>query len=86
MVIDPKHLELLRLFDEYGSVTAVADVTHRSPSAVSQQLRQAGSEIGHALVEPAGRGLTLTAAGRLLAHGGRDVARTLARVQAQWEG
>ncbi len=86
MVIDPKHLELLRLFDEYGSVTAVADITYRSPSAVSQQLRQAGREIGQALVEPAGRGLTLTAAGRLLAHGGRDVARTLARVQAQWEG
>ena len=86
MNIDPRHLELLRLFDEYGSVTAVADVTHRSPSAVSQQLRQAGREIGRTLVEPAGRGLTLTAAGRLLAHGGRDVARTLARVQAQWEG
>ena len=55
MVIDPKHLELLRLFDEYGSVTAVADITYRSPSAVSQQLRQAGREIGQALVEPAGR-------------------------------
>lgn len=86
MNVDPRHLELLRLFDEYGSVTAVADVTHRSPSAVSQQLRQASLEVGRTLVEPAGRGLTLTAAGRLLAHGGRDVARTLARVQAQWEG
>ncbi|GAA1808731.1 MULTISPECIES: LysR family transcriptional regulator [Brevibacterium] len=86
MVIDPRHLELLRLLDERGSVTEVARVTHRTPSAVSQQLRQATRELGHALVEPAGRGLALTPAGRLLAAGGRDLARTLARVQADWEG
>ncbi|QQB16025.1 LysR family transcriptional regulator [Brevibacterium casei] len=84
--MDPRHLELLRLLDERGSVTEVARVTHRTPSAVSQQLRQATRELGRALVEPAGRGLALTPAGRLLAAGGRDLARTLARVQADWEG
>lgn len=84
--LDPRHLELLRALDEHGSVTEVARLSHRTPSAVSQQLRQAARELGHALVEPAGRGLRLTAAGRLLAAGGRDVARAIARVQADWEG
>lgn len=85
MVIDPRHLELLRALDEHGSVTEVARLTHRTPSAVSQQLRQATREFGHQLAEPAGRGLALTPAGRLLAAGGRDVARAIARVQADWE-
>ncbi|MGV2819855.1 LysR family transcriptional regulator [Brevibacterium casei] len=54
---------MLRALDEHGSVTEVARLSHRTPSAVSQQLRQAARELGHALVEPAGRGLRLTAAG-----------------------
>ncbi|WP_231445453.1 LysR family transcriptional regulator [Brevibacterium zhoupengii] len=83
--MDPRHLELLRQLDERGSVTAVAEATFRTPSAVSQQLKQATREVGHRLVEPAGRSLKLTPAGRLLAAGGRDVASALARVEADWE-
>lgn len=83
--MDPRHLELLRQLDERGSVTAVAEATFRTPSAVSQQLKQAAREVGHTLVEPDGRGLRLTSAGRLLAAGGRDVASAIARVQADWE-
>ncbi|MDN5807303.1 LysR family transcriptional regulator [Brevibacterium sp.] len=83
--MDPRHLELLRRLDELGSVTAVARATYRTPSAVSQQLKQAARELGHTLVEPEGRGLKLTTAGRLLAAGGKDVASAIARVQADWE-
>jgi DNA-binding transcriptional LysR family regulator len=83
--MDPRHLELLRQLDERGSVTAVAQATFRTPSAVSQQLKTATREFGQTLVEPAGRGLRLTAAGRLLAAGGRQVASAIAGVQAEWE-
>lgn len=83
--MDPRHLELLRRLDELGSVTAVARATYRTPSAVSQQLKQATRELGHTIVEPKGRGLKLTTAGRLLAAGGKDVASAIARVQADWE-
>lgn len=83
--MDPKHLELLRRLDERGSVRAVAAATFRTPSAVSQQLKAATREFGCALAEPAGRGLRLTAAGKLLAAGGRDVASAIAHVQADWE-
>lgn len=83
--MDPRHLELLRRLDELGSVTAVAKATYRTPSAISQQLKQATRELDRTLVEPEGRGLKLTTAGRLLAAGGKDVASALARVQADWE-
>ncbi len=79
--MDVRHLELLRELADRGTVTAVAEATFRSPSAVSQQLRSAERAFGIALVEPDGRGLRLTAAGRLLAEGAVGVATELGRLQ-----
>jgi DNA-binding transcriptional LysR family regulator len=84
--MDVRHLELLREFAVRGSVTAVARATHRTPSAVSQQLRTAQRELGVELVRPHGRGLRLTEAGQLLARGGEDVATAIARVQDDLAG
>ncbi|MFW5472898.1 LysR family transcriptional regulator [Knoellia sp. CPCC 206450] len=81
--MDVRHLRLLRELAERGSVTAVAAATHRTGSAVSQQLRTAERDLGVRLVEPAGRGLRLTDAGRLLAEAALDVEAALARVEAR---
>lgn len=83
--MDVRHLELLRELDERGSVTAVARATHRTPSAVSQQLRSAERLFEVPLVEPAGRGIRLTEAGRVLAAAGRDLAEAVARAEARWD-
>ncbi|WP_203338672.1 LysR family transcriptional regulator [Nocardioides limicola] len=83
--MDARHLELLRELADHGSVTAVARATHRTPSAVSQQLKSAERRYQTPLVEPSGRGLRLTDAGHLLADAGRDVAEALARAQARWD-
>lgn len=83
--MDVRHLDLLRDLDDRGSVTAVAAATHRTPSAVSQQLRTAERSFGAALVEPHGRGVRLTDAGKVLAAAGRDVAVALSEAQARWE-
>ncbi|WP_205325297.1 LysR family transcriptional regulator [Glycomyces sp. YM15] len=83
--MDVRHLELLRELALRGSVTEVARATHRTPSAISQQLKAAQREFGMALVEPSGRGLRLTDAGRVLAEGGAAVATTLEQVRAQWD-
>lgn len=80
-----RHLQLLRELADRGSITAVASATHRTPSAISQQLRTAERELGTALVEPAGRGLRLTDAGRLLADGAVEIDIAIERVQARWE-
>jgi len=81
--MDLRHLELLRELADRGTITAVAAASYRSPSAVSQQLRSAERAFGTTLVEPDGRGLRLTAAGRLLASGATDVASALARLQRE---
>lgn len=81
--MDVRHLRLLRELAERGSVHAVAAATHRTPSAVSQQLRTATREFGVRLVEPDGRGIRLTDAGRLLAAGAVDVEAAVADVQAR---
>jgi DNA-binding transcriptional LysR family regulator len=81
--MDARHLALLRELADRRSVTAVAAATHRTASAVSQQLRTAERDLRVALVEPAGRGLRLTDAGRLLAEGAVEVETALARVEAR---
>ncbi|KQU70875.1 LysR family transcriptional regulator [Phycicoccus sp. Root101] len=81
--MDVRHLDLLRELADRGTLTAVATATHRTPSAVSQQLRAAEREAGMPLVEPHGRGVRLTRAGLLLSEGAVDVATALARVRAQ---
>jgi DNA-binding transcriptional LysR family regulator len=81
--MDFRHLALLRELRSRGSITAVAHATHRTPSAVSQQLRTAQRELGVTLTVPHGRGLRLTEAGLLLARGADDVAEALARVRAE---
>ncbi len=83
--MDVRHLQLLRELADRGSVTAVAEATHRTVSAVSQQLRTAQRAAGMQLIEPHGRGVRLTEAGRLLAEGGAQVETALAAVEARWD-
>lgn len=61
-----RRLVVLRMVAAHGSVTAAAESLHYTPSAVSQQLRTLGRDLGVELVVQEGRGIRLTAAGRLL--------------------
>ena len=63
-------LRRLRMLHELalrGSLAAVAEALAYSPSTISQQLAVLEREAGVSLVEPDGRGVRLTAHGRLLA-------------------
>lgn len=77
------HLELLRELSIRGSLAAVASATHRTPSALSQQLRTAEREFGVRLVERVGRTLRLTPEGELLAACADEVSTVLADVRAR---
>ncbi|MFK5690670.1 LysR family transcriptional regulator [Ornithinimicrobium sp. LYQ92] len=81
--MEMRHLVLLREIAVRGTLSAVAAATHRTPSALSQQLRTAERELGMALVEPVGRGLRLTAEGQLLADAADEVCQVHAEVQAR---
>jgi DNA-binding transcriptional LysR family regulator len=65
-------LRALQAVAAYGSIAAAADAMHMTPSGVSQQLAKLEQEAGQDLLAKDGRGVRLTAAGRLLAdHAGR---------------
>lgn len=83
--MDVRRLDLLRELAERGSVTAVAEATGRTPSAVSQQLKVLEREAGMPLTERSGRGLVLTSAGHALARSAVDVAAALERATALWD-
>ncbi|MDX6275881.1 MAG: hypothetical protein QOJ72_9 [Nocardioidaceae bacterium] len=82
--MDVKRLDLLRELAERGTVGAVADAMHVTPSAVSQQLKVLEKEAGYTLIEPAGRGVTLTVAGRALAQTATEIAVAIERAEGQW--
>src|SRR5215203_5624110 len=68
-VVDLRRLRTLRAVADHGTLAAAADALHLTPSAVSQQLAALERELGHALLEPAGRSVRLTpAADVLLGH------------------
>ncbi len=65
--MDPRRLELLLDLSRLGSMTDVAHARGVSTSTVSQQLGVLSREAGCELVEPDGRRVRLTPAGRRLA-------------------
>ncbi|WP_370187758.1 LysR family transcriptional regulator [Aeromicrobium sp.] len=82
--MDVRRLMVLRELSERGSVGAVADAMRVTPSAVSQQLKALEKEAGYPLVEPAGRGVALTEAGRALARAATDIAVAIERAEGEW--
>ena len=67
LVLNVSRLRVLRELAHRGSITAVADALWLTPSAVSQQLSALERETRVQLVERVGRGVQLTAAGKVLA-------------------
>src|SRR5689334_24566027 len=65
--MDPRRLRLLLELSRRGSMRAVADELGYTTSTVSQQLAVLAREAGAPLIEPEGRRVRLTPAGRRLA-------------------
>jgi DNA-binding transcriptional LysR family regulator len=65
--METRRLELLAELSRLGSMRAVADVLGTTTSTVSQQIAVLARELGTPLIEPAGRRVRLTPAGRRLA-------------------
>lgn len=76
---------MLRELADHGTVAAVADVLSMTPSAVSQQLKILAREAGVTLIEPAGRRVRLTDAGRVLVGHAETVLAALDRAAADMD-
>src|SRR3954449_2419054 len=65
--VDTRRLQLLLSLSRLGSMRAVAETHHLTTSTVSQQIAALAKDTGVALIEPEGRRVRLTPAGRRLA-------------------
>jgi DNA-binding transcriptional LysR family regulator len=65
--MDTRRLQMLLELSRQGSMRGVADLLGTTTSTVSQQIAKLTTETGTALIEPAGRRVRLTPAGRRLA-------------------
>ena len=71
--MDTRRLQYLLELARLGSMRAVADVLGTTTSTVSQQVAALSRDAGTELLEPSGRGVRLTAAGRRLAGHARTI-------------
>jgi DNA-binding transcriptional LysR family regulator len=83
--MDVARLRMLRELADHGTVAAVAEVLSMTPSAVSQQLKTLQREAGVALIEPQGRRVRLTDAGRVLVGHADNVLAALDRARAEMD-
>jgi DNA-binding transcriptional LysR family regulator len=84
-VLDVRRLALLRELSIRGTIAAVAESVHLSPSAVSQQLTQLEREAGVELLRPVGRRVQLTPEAEILVGSATEVLEVLERAQAALE-
>ncbi|MCX4093723.1 LysR family transcriptional regulator [Nocardia sp. alder85J] len=78
-----ERLRVLRELADRGTVAAVAAALSMTPSAVSQQLKVLAREAGVALLEPDGRRVRLTDAGRALVLRADEVLAAMDRAAAE---
>ncbi|MEO3891208.1 LysR family transcriptional regulator [Nonomuraea sp. B5E05] len=82
-MIDTRRLRTLRAVADHGTVTAAAAALHLTPSAVSQQLAALEHEVGHRLLTRDGRGVHLTAVGKIMLVHANEVLAQLERAEAE---
>lgn len=82
-MIDTRRLRTLRAVADHGTVTAAAVALHLTPSAVSQQLVALEHEVGHRLFVRDGRGVHLTAVGKIMLGHTNEVLAQLERAEAE---
>ncbi|GAB4086772.1 LysR family transcriptional regulator [Myceligenerans cantabricum] len=85
-MLDPWRLHLLRQLHQLGTVRAVADAQHLSPSSVSQQLTTLEKEAGAHLLERTGRRVRLTPVGLALARHAAEILNHIESVEAEIAG
>ncbi len=76
-MLDVRRLRLLVELSERGTISAVADALHFTPSTVSHALSSLEQEIGVALLERTPRSVRLTPAGDALVAEGRKIIASL---------
>jgi DNA-binding transcriptional LysR family regulator len=80
--MDIRKLRVLCELAARGTLAEVASALHMAPSGVSQQIAALGREVGVQLIEPVGRRVRLTGAGRVLVQHGQEILAQMERAYA----
>ncbi len=80
-MLDVRRLRLLLELHARGTLAAVAEALHQSPSSVSQQLSQLEREVGVELLRKVGRGVQLTPQAAILVEHAEAVVRRLEQAE-----
>ncbi|MBL1098533.1 LysR family transcriptional regulator [Streptomyces coffeae] len=75
-------LRVLAAVAAHGSIASAARELHITPSALSQQLNKLERETGHQLLEPHGRSVRFTHAGRVLAAHANQIVQCAAAAES----
>jgi DNA-binding transcriptional LysR family regulator len=81
-MMSPQRLRLLVELERLKTMSAVGEITGYSTSGISHQLAVLEREAGAKLIEPQGRGVRLTPAGRRLAQHAESILAALEAAQA----
>jgi len=84
-MIELSRLPYLHAVHKHGSVAAAARALGYTPSAVSQQIGKLEREVGATLLEPVGRGVTLTDAALILVEAAETVRAASETARARLE-
>lgn len=82
-MLSPRRLRLLVELSRKGTIAAVADALHFTPSTVSEQLRVLEREVGVPLLERGARSVRLTPAGEALVRESQPVLAGLSAARAE---
>ena len=85
-MIDLVAVESLVAVERCGSVVGAAEELGFTPSAVSQQVKRLERQVGVTLLDRAGRGVVLTAAGRRLVDEGRVLSAQVEGLRSRLQG
>ncbi|MGH4029146.1 LysR family transcriptional regulator [Actinomycetota bacterium Odt1-20B] len=85
-MIDVQRLRVLRTVAEHGSFNRAAQALHLTPSAVSQHIAALERSLGARVMARSTRGVTLTAAGRIMVGAAESVAAELAHAKQRVDG
>ena len=82
-MIDLRRVQVLRVVDQVGTITAAARSLYLTPSAVSQQLRTLARDVGVDLLVPDGRGVRLSQAAHALLRHADEIAERWENARAE---
>lgn len=82
-IISAELIQLISSIERHGSITKAAEALEKTAAAVSQQITKAEETHGFTIYQRVGRGVELTAAGRMLFDEGQEIVLALEKLQSK---